>query len=104
MKRLLLASLFVLVPGVAFAQSAEVCGNTMDDNGNGLTDEGCYNQISNQCESPLSCSETGSVSPKKGNLLYSLPPDISPKVPWGPSVGFKRTFVSQYEPGVGAPA
>ena len=56
-----------------------------------------------QCESPLSCAETGMVSPLKGSLRYQLPPDVSPKVPFGPGIGFRRYYTSQYEPGGGAP-
>jgi YD repeat-containing protein len=100
MRSLLLATIFLLAPTVAAAQ--EVCGNGSDDNSNGLADEGCYNLISGQCESPLSCGETGSVSPKKGNLRYSLPPDIAPKVPWGPGIGFRRTYIAQFETAPGS--
>jgi hypothetical protein len=88
----------------ARAQSAEICGNGIDDNSNGMTDEGCWNLTSGQCVSPLSCEVTGSVSPKKGTLRYSLPPDVAPKVPYGPGIGFRRTYLSQYQPGSGAAA
>jgi RHS repeat-associated protein len=88
----------LVVAHAASAFAAELCGNGLDDNANGLTDEGCWNLTSGQCESPLSCGETGSVSPKHGRLRYSLPPDVAPKVPYGPGIGFRRTYLSEFEP------
>ena len=83
------------------AEAAEVCGDGQDNDADGLADEGCTAVV---CENPLSCSDTGMVSPKTGALSYRLPPDISPKVPYGPGIGFSRTYQSQFAPGGGAPA
>ncbi len=86
------------------AHAAEICGNGLDDDADLLVDEQCYPGLTTgQCESPLSCADTGDVSPSTGSLHYSLPPDISPSVPWGPGIGFRRFYVSQYSPGAGAP-
>ena len=96
MRRHLMLALFVLAPVVARAQSAEICGNGEDDNANGLTDEGCApSLVTGVCESPLSCADTGMVSPKLGSLHYSLPPDVSPRVPYGPGIGMRRFYLSQ---------
>ena len=83
----------------AFA-TTEICGNDIDDDGNGLTDEGCYPTLSTGvCESPLSCADTGMVSWSTGSLHYDLPPDIAPTVPYGPAIGFRRFYTSMYSPG-----
>jgi hypothetical protein len=52
----------------------------------------------------LSCAETGMVSPTTGSLRYALDPDVAPRVPWGPGIGFRRVYLSQFGPGGGAPA
>ena len=97
---LVLSSL--VLPGSAGA--AEICGNATDDDADGMADEGCYNLSSGQCESPLSCSDTGMVSPILGSLRYQLPPDVAPKSPFGPAVGLRRFYTSKYAPVAGAPA
>jgi len=80
--------------------TAEICGNGIDDDGNGLTDEGCYPTLSTGvCESPLSCGDTGMVSWSSGSLHYDLPADIAPAVPYGPGIGFRRFYTSMYSPG-----
>lgn len=87
------------------ARAAEICGNSIDDDADGYADEGCYPTLTTgQCESPLSCGDTGMVSPTTGSLHYSLDPDVSPKVPYGPGIGFRRFYLSQYAPSGGAPA
>ena len=95
--------LVVAVLATAFtirtAGAAEICGNGIDDDANGLTDEGCYSpMITGQCESPLSCNETGFVAPLTGSLRHSLPPDVAPRVPWGPGIGLRRFYLSKYAP------
>lgn len=88
----------------AHARAAEICGNDVDDDANGLADEGCYPTLTTGvCESPLSCADTGMVSPLTGSLRYQLPPDIAPKVPYGPGIGFRRFYTSQYAPSGTAP-
>ena len=90
MRSLLIATFAICsLTSSAFA-TGEICGNGIDDDSNGLTDEGCYNLSSGQCENPLGCNETGSISPKKGALRYALPPDVAPRVPWGPKLGLSR--------------
>ena len=91
----------VLTGLAGLAQATEICGDGLDNDGNGLVDEGCTTTV---CESPLSCGKTGMVSPLKGALTYKLPPDINPKVPYGPGIGFTRTYQSQAVPGGSAPA
>jgi RHS repeat-associated protein len=87
------------------ARAAEICGNGIDDDADDYTDEGCYPTLTTgRCESPLSCADAGMVSPSTGTLHYSLDPDISPRVPYGPGIGFRRFYLSQYAPGGGAPA
>jgi YD repeat-containing protein len=82
--------------------TAEICGNGIDDNGNGLTDEGCYPTITTGvCESPLSCGDTGMVSWTTGSLHYDLPPDEAPNVPYGPGIGFRRFYTPMYAPNGG---
>ncbi|MEO8698736.1 MAG: hypothetical protein ABI867_01800 [Kofleriaceae bacterium] len=93
-----------LVLASSSVQAAEICGNGLDDDADGLADEGCYPTLTTgQCESPLSCEETGMVSPLTGSLRYSLPPDVAPKVPWGFGIGLRRFYLSQYAPAGGAP-
>ncbi|MDB4955979.1 MAG: rhsA [Myxococcales bacterium] len=82
----------------AFA-TVEVCGDQIDNDGNGLTDEGCYPTLSaGVCESPLSCGDTGMVSWTTGSLHYDLPPDIAPAVPFGPGIGMRRFYTSMDAP------
>jgi RHS repeat-associated protein len=79
--------------------TAEICGNSIDDDGNGLTDDGCYPALTTGvCESPLSCGDTGMVSWTTGSLHYDLPPDVNPRVPYGPGIGFRRFYTSMYSP------
>ena len=98
----LLAWVFLLA---STAEAAEICGNGLDDDADNLADEGCYpGVVTDVCESPLSCSETGMVSPLLGALRYQLPPDVAPRVPFGPGIGFRRFYTSLYSPAAGAPA
>ena len=101
--RTLAVVIILAVPAIAHA-TAEICGNGIDDNSNGMTDEGCYPSISTGvCESPLSCNDTGMISWATGSLHYDLPPDINPTVPFGPGIGFRRFYTSMYTaPGSGA--
>ena len=85
----------------ADAAAAEICGNGQDDDADGLADEGC---AALTCDSPLSCRDTGMVSPRMGALQYALPPDVAPRVPYGPSISLTRYYLSMYAPGAGAPA
>jgi RHS repeat-associated protein len=83
----------------------EICGNDIDDNNNGLTDEGCYPTLTTGvCESPLSCTDTGMVSWLTGSLHYDMPPDIAPLVPYGPGIGFRRFYTPAYSPGGAGPS
>ncbi len=93
-----LIAIAILAPTQAEA-GPEICGNDIDDDGNGLTDEGCYpSQTTGICESPLSCGDTGMVSWTTGSLHYDLPPDIAPAVPFGPGIGFRRFITPSYSP------
>jgi hypothetical protein len=93
-----------LVLAATRVDAAEICGNATDDDGNGLADEGCYPTLTTgQCESPLSCEDTGMVSPSTGSMRYALPPDVAPKVPYGPGIGLRRFYLSTYAPGAKAP-
>ncbi|HEX4493777.1 MAG TPA: hypothetical protein VH914_21425 [Acidimicrobiia bacterium] len=93
----------LLLSGIAHA-TAEICGNDIDDDGNGLTDEGCYPSLTTGvCESPLSCGDTGMVAWKTGSLHYDLPPDIAPAVPYGPGIGFRRFYTPMYNPSGAGP-
>jgi len=88
----------------ASARAAEICGNGQDDDGDGLLDEGCYSTLTTGvCESPLSCNETGMVSPLLGALRYQLPADVAPKVPYGLGIGLRRFYGSQLAPGLTTP-
>lgn len=92
----------LIMAGVTSAHAtAEVCGNAVDDDGNGTVDEGCAPTLTTGvCESPLSCGDTGMVSWGTGALHYDLPPDIGPRVPYGPGIGFRRFYTSMYTPPV----
>src|SRR5205814_8308497 len=52
-----------------------------------------------QCENPLSCADTGDVSPLTGSLRYELPADVAPASPYGVPLAFHRFYMSQYVPG-----
>ena len=81
------------------AHAAEVCGDGLDNDTDGLADEGCYpTGVTGICESPLSCARTGAISPVTGNLVYRTPPDLTPKVAYGPGIAFQRVYMAQYEP------
>ena len=97
-----IAALALVVGSRPVYATAEICGNDIDDDGNGLTDEGCYQSISTGvCESPLSCGDTGMISWSTGASHYDLPPDVAPQVPYGPGIGMRRFYTSQYTPGTG---
>ena len=81
------------------AWAAEVCGNGVDDDGDGFSDESCYPGLTNPLvDSPLPVRETGLISPSTGSLYYPVAPDLSAKTPWGPSLVFRRTYASQIQP------
>ena len=83
----------------ASVEAQEICGNSADDNGNSYADEGCAPSLSlGICESPLSCAQAGAVAPKNGGIVYSVPADLAPTVPYGPSLTFERKYVSLYAP------
>jgi RHS repeat-associated protein len=74
----------------------ETCGNGLDDNNNNLADEGCHPQgTTGECESPIGCDEIGSVAPSTGQLVLPEQPDIEPKVPFGPELTLRRTYLSR---------
>ena len=82
------------------AWATEICANSIDDDGDGAADEGCAPTLTTDiCESPLSCMQTGMVSWSTGALRYDLPPDIAPKVPYGPGISFARRWASMATPG-----
>lgn len=89
----------VLVASTRGYAGPEVCGNGIDDDGNGLTDEGCYPSLKTAvCESPLSCDDTGWVSWSTGSLHYDLPADVAPQSPYGPDIALRRFYTSRYAP------
>lgn len=97
-----LATLLALTGSAAAAP--EICGNGVDDDSDGFADEGCWPAgMHSLCESPISCKLSGDIAPKSGGLVYQLPPDLNPKVPFGPSIPFIRRYVSLYEPGAASP-
>lgn len=98
MSRILLAAFAFLLAGARLAHAAEICGNGIDDDADGIADEGCYPGLTTVCESPLSCTTTGMVSPSTGSLRYALAPDIMPSVPFGPNIGLRRFYTSQSKP------
>jgi RHS repeat-associated protein len=101
-KRCILAALISIFAMSERAYAAEICGNDIDDDGNGMIDEGCAPTLTTGvCESPLSCGLTGIVSWSTGALHYDLPPDVTPTVPFGPNVGLRRFYTSMYSPGTG---
>jgi RHS repeat-associated protein len=101
-----LASLVMVAALSARAHATvEICGNGVDDDLNGLTDENCYSpMVTGVCESPLSCGDTGMVSWSTGSLHYDLPPDIAPQVPYGPGIGLRRFATPSYLPAGAAPS
>src|SRR5688500_1485014 len=87
----LVASLLTIIE----AHAVEICGNGIDDDSNWLVDEKCTPSLTTgQCENPLSCAETGAVSPSTGALHYDLAPDVAPNVPYGPALAFRRYYQS----------
>jgi hypothetical protein len=90
--------LLVLLVQTSTAWATELCGNGVDDDLDGRVDEGCWsNRVLGHCPGPMSCAETGDVSPIRGQVVYSLPPDLEPAVPFGPSLTFQRRYFSQLE-------
>ena len=100
MSRQLVLALAISTAMIAPVDAAEVCGNGLDDDSDGLDDEGCFAQV---CESPLSCNDTGMVSPLMGALRFQLPPDVAPQVPYGSGIGMRRFYTSMYSPAAGSP-
>lgn len=91
--------LLVVVLGARSAGAAETCGNGIDDDADGLADEGCRpNATMGVCESPMNCKQTGDVGPVNGSLVYTVPADLSPIVARGPKFEFVRTYMSKYAP------
>ena len=101
MRKLVASTILLLCTVLARPASAvEICGNSIDDDGNNTVDEGCAPTLTTDiCESPLSCMQTGMVSWSSGALRYDLPPDVAPKVPYGPGISFSRRYVSMATPG-----
>ncbi len=96
-------SLFLaLAVTAAIAQplyAAETCGDGIDNDTDGFADEGCWPAgMHGLCESPISCKVTGDIAPKSGGLVYPLPPDFNPTVPYGPKLEFVRRYQSLYAP------
>src|SRR5262245_218025 len=100
-KQALLVTLAIAAFPRAAGATAEVCGNDLDDDGDGLADNNCAStQSTGVCENPLGCGTTGMVSWSTGALSYALPPDISFRSTFGPQVlRFSRFYTSQYAPG-----
>ena len=95
MRRLffILAALVSLPPRTADAQ--ETCGDLIDNDSDGLADEQCNPAaVTGICESPISCGRTGAVAPRTGQLVYNEPPDIAPRVPFGPPLALSRDYAS----------
>src|SRR5437867_934388 len=95
-----LSSIAIIILTLALATTRsfavpETCGDGIDNNGNSMADDGCWPNGAlnggNFCESPMPCNTTGDIAPKTGNIVYKLPPDLSPAVPFGPSLVFSRT-------------
>ncbi len=106
-RSLLLSAALVALPLFSTAaQAAEVCGDGVDNGtANNLADEGCYPAgVTGICESPLSCAQTGAVAPLTGQLVYYEPADLAPTSAIGPSIAFRRTYMSQYDPGYNDPS
>lgn len=104
LRRIAVSSLLALsvafIPVTSSWASSEVCGDAQDNDGDGLADDGCYPQsVTGVCEQPLSCARRPTVSPGTGNLTYWMPPDITPVVPYGPGIGFRRVYISKFDPG-----
>lgn len=97
---LLLSSIVLsIVLSSTAVHAAEICGNSLDDDSDGKTDEDCYPSMrSGVCASPLSCMDTGWVSWTTGSLHYDLPADVAPASPFGPLIGLRRFYTSMYAP------
>ena len=101
----LVALLLVATMGGAAMAAGEVCGDGLDNDSDGLADDGCYpTGVTGVCESPLACSRTGAVAPKSGGLVHWMPPDLSPQVPYGPGIAFRRVYQSLYAPTYPSPS
>ena len=98
MRRLLSAAIAILAASPALVEAQEVCGdldNNADPSTTHLVDEGCNPAaVTGVCESPISCGKTGAVAPKTGQLVYNEPPDIAPRVPYGPPLALSRNYAS----------
>ena len=63
-----------LVSTMQTAHAAETCGNGIDDDSDGLADEGCFsNAVMGVCPSPLGCDLTGDVAPVTGAWVWCAP-------------------------------
>ena len=106
MRRHLLPTAIALALILALARpagSTEICGNHIDDDSDGLADNGCNPAaVTGVDESPLR-SAAGTIAPKTGQLIYPEPPDLTPNVAYGPPLMFQRTYMSQYDPGYNDP-
>jgi hypothetical protein len=97
-----LGSLFAATTLVASpARAAETCGDGLDNDSDSLADEGCFPGGGITAD-PLSEQLTGSIAPKLGSVVYTLPPDFDPHVAKGLGIPFQRTYLSFYQPGTGA--
>jgi RHS repeat-associated protein len=90
----LLLALLVRDPAPAVAD--EVCGNGLDDEPDGLIDEGCNPEgYLGVRESPLPRGAVGVVAPVSGQEVWSEPADFQIDVPYGPDLTFTRSYNSQ---------
>lgn len=70
---------FVVITSILLAtdlsHASEVCGNTEDDDSDGVMDEGCASAlVTSQCESPLSCADTGVVVRRREHCITRYRP------------------------------
>lgn len=101
----LVVAVVVLVSGGARAMAAEVCGDGLDNDSDGMADDGCWPAaVTGVCESPLACAVTGAIAPKLGSVVYELEPDVQAHVPYGPTLSLRRTYMSAYQPSAGTAA
>ena len=102
MRRIVFAlALAFVVVSASPASATEICGDGLDNDSDSMADEQCFPGGAITAN-PLSESLTGTIAPKLGSVVYTLPPDFDPHVAYGPPLRFQRVYLSHYQPGTGA--
>lgn len=93
------ATLLTLLAISVDAQAQELCGDGVDNDSSGGTDNGCNPaEVTGVCEQAMSCDAVGAIAPLTGGLVDARQADLHVQTPYGAPLEFRRTYVGRYVP------